>query len=159
TSHSTRQTSRSATWANRTMRWPRRSRSSQARYCGLGPTTTSGSTFDMDLELLPQHVEVGVELRRIARFERSRARAIAGCKADRMFRLHPSGPPRQHDDAFGHADRFADVMGDEDRRLALAPQDHRHLISQRKPRLRVERCKRLVEQHDLGFRAERAREC
>ena len=75
-----------------------------------------------------------------------------------MVRLHPSGPARQHDDPLRHADGFADVVRDEDRGLALAAQDLGDLVRQREPRLRIERRKRLVEQHDVRLGAQRARQ-
>src|ERR671936_238207 len=70
TSHSRSNTASRPSCVARTMKWPRRSRASQARYCGLGAATVSASTFDMDFELLPQRVEIAVELRRVARRER-----------------------------------------------------------------------------------------
>ena len=75
-----------------------------------------------------------------------------------MVGLHLPGPARQHDHPLGHADRLADVVRDQDRGLALAPQDLGHLVGEREPRLRVERRERLVEQHDVRLGAERARE-
>src|SRR5215475_232413 len=120
TSHSTRNTTRTASCVKRTMRWPRRSRASQARYCGLGAATVSASTFDMDFELLPQRVEIAVELRRVARRERRRTSAVRAREADRMVRLYLSGPARQDDHPLGHAHRLADVVGDQDRGFLLA---------------------------------------
>src|SRR5262249_25161626 len=107
TSHSTRKTSSSMSCAARTLRRPRRPRLSQARYCGLA--LASVSTFDMDLELLPERVEIAVELGRVARRERRRARSVGSGEADRMLRLHLPGAARQHDHALGHADGLADV--------------------------------------------------
>ena len=79
TSHSTRNTTRIASCAPRTVRRLRRSRRSHARYCGLGAAIAGDSSaFDMDFELLPERVEVAVELRRVARRERRRARAVRG---------------------------------------------------------------------------------
>src|SRR5215470_18272604 len=92
TSHSTRNTTRTASCVKRTMKWPRRSRASQARYCGLGTATVSASAFDMDLELLPEGVEIAVELRRVTRGERRRARAVGRGKSNRMLRFHLAGP-------------------------------------------------------------------
>src|SRR5262249_44904099 len=66
TSHSTRNTASRPSCETRTMVRSRRSRRSQSRYCGLGLGVRCGpptvSAFDMDLELLPQRVEVAVEL-------------------------------------------------------------------------------------------------
>src|SRR5258708_14338459 len=125
TSHSTRNTARSASWAARTARRPRRSRRSQSRYCGEGIATAAcsetASTFDMDFKLLPQRAEIGIKLRRVAGGERRRPRAPCRRKADRVVAFDPARPPRQHDDALGHADRLANVVGDENRGLALAP--------------------------------------
>src|SRR6266851_5609641 len=112
TSQSTRNTTRMASCATRTTIRPRRSRASQSRYCGLAAAAAAESAFDMDFELLPEGVEIAVELRRVARGERGRA-GTAGCReADRMVRFDLPGAARQHDDSFGHADRFADVVGD-----------------------------------------------
>src|SRR6185503_15757874 len=111
---------RIATCVARTNRWPRRWRCSHARYCGLGDTVASDSTFDMDFELLPERVEIAVELRRVARGQGVRADAVRGRKRDRVVRLHPSGTARQHDHPLRHADGFADIVGDEDRGLLLA---------------------------------------
>src|SRR6266508_5898603 len=110
TSHSTRKTMRTASCMTRTMRWPRRSRASQARYCGLGAATLSASAFDMDFELLPQRVEIAVELGGVARRQRRRASPIHRRKADCMVGLHPSGPAREDDHSLGHAHRFADLV-------------------------------------------------
>jgi hypothetical protein len=68
-------------------------------------------------------------------------------------------PPRQHDHPFCHADRLADVVGDEDRGLALAPQNLRHLVGQCQPGLGIERRERLVEQHHVRLGGERAGKC
>src|SRR5262249_40079858 len=105
TSHSTRKASSSASCAARTLRRPRRWRLRQARYCGLAlasaPASTWApiwpSTFDMDFELLPERVEVAVELGRVAGGEWGRARSIGGGEADRMLGFHLPGPARQHD--------------------------------------------------------------
>src|SRR6266571_4456773 len=102
------------------MRAPRRSRASQARYCGLALASVSVSTFNMDFELLPQRVEINVELGRVARGQGRRA--LCSRKSDRMVGLHPSWPARQHDHPLRHAHRFADIVGDKDRRLLLAAQ-------------------------------------
>src|SRR5437879_3986441 len=100
TSHSTRKTSSSASWAPRTVSWSRRSARSQARYSALGAKLWSmcgaPSTFDMDLELLPQRVEIAVELGRAACRERREAGAVRGREADRSVRLHLAGAARQH---------------------------------------------------------------
>src|SRR5262245_32003999 len=111
-SQSTRNTTRTANCAPRTMSRLRRSPRSHSRYCGLAAAANASSAFDMDFELLPEGVEVFVEFRRIARGER---------EPDRMVRLDLARPARQHDDPLGHADRLADVMGDEDRGLTFAP--------------------------------------
>src|SRR5215471_16818110 len=123
TSHSTRNTTSNTSCAVRTPSRPRRSRLSQSRYCGLAVI----STVDMNLELLPQRVEIAVELRRIAGRERRRAPAIGRREADRVIRFHPPRPAREDDHPLRHADRLADVVGDQDRGLALAPQNLRHL--------------------------------
>src|SRR3954469_23075778 len=99
--HSTRNTTGRPSCDTRTIVRPRRSRRSQSRYCGLGVLgrdPPAVSAFDMDLKLLPERVEVAVELGRIARRERPRPAAI-GSVTDVVLRLHPPGPPRQHDDA------------------------------------------------------------
>src|ERR671935_2818382 len=114
TPHSRSNTASRPSCVARTMKWPRRSRASQARYCGLGAATVSASTFDMDFELLPQRVEIAVELRRVARRERRRTCPVRAREADRMVRLYPSGPARQDDHPLGHAHRLADVVGDQD---------------------------------------------
>src|SRR3954471_23031728 len=121
-SHSTRNTIRIAICAKRMVRRVRRSRRSQCRYCELAaPFDTS--PFDMDFELLPQRIEVAVELGRVPRSEWGRTLALRGCEPDGMVRLHAPRPPRQHDDPLGHADRLADVVGHQDRGLALAAED------------------------------------
>src|SRR5258708_22704335 len=66
TSHNTRNRSSRASCAARTARRPRRSRRSHARYAGLGPAVAARSAFDMDFELLPEGVEVAVELAPVA---------------------------------------------------------------------------------------------
>src|SRR6476646_9035484 len=120
TSHSTRNTASRPSCVARTMKWPRRSRASQARYCGLGTATVSASAFDMDFELLPQGVEIAVELRRVARGERRRARPVRGREADCMVRLHASGPARQDDHPLGHAHGIAAIVRDQARGFLLA---------------------------------------
>src|SRR5216683_6044247 len=155
-SHSTRKTSSSASCAARTVSWPRRSRRSQSRYCGLAPASAT-STFDMDFELLPEGVEIAVELGRVARRERRRALAVRGREADRAVGFHLSGPAREHDYPLGHADRFADIVGHEDGGLALATENLAHFVGECEPGLRIERGERLVEQDHVGPGAERAR--
>src|SRR5216683_6882167 len=145
-SQSTRNTMSTANCAPRTISRLRRSPRSHSAYCGLAAAANDSLAFDMDFELLPEGVEVFVEFRRIARGERSGAPAVGGLEADRVVRLDLAGPARQHDDALGHADRLADVVGHEDRGLAFAPQNLRHLVGERDPRLRIERRERLVEQ-------------
>src|SRR5215831_3544217 len=131
----TRNTTSTASCVPRTMRWPRRSRASQARYCGLGDATVSASTFDMDFELLPQGVEITVELWRIARRQRHRPPAVHGGKADRVVGLHPSGPAREHDHPLRHAHGLADIVSDEDCGFLFAAQDDGNFVGQRQPRL------------------------
>src|ERR1700730_3391376 len=157
-SHSTRNTTRMANCAARTERRPRRSRASHSRYCRLAVAIVSCSTLDMDFELLPQRVEIAVELRRVARLECCRASPVIGCKGYGMIRFHLAGTAREHDDAFRHADRFADVVRYQDGCLAFSAQDVRNLVRKRKACLRIERRERLVEQHDVGLRAKRPRE-
>src|SRR6516225_9932803 len=135
TSHSTRNTTRTASCVKRTMRWPRRSRASQARYCGLGEATVSASTFDMDFELLPQRVEIAVEFGRVARRQGRQARPVSCRKADRMIGLHSSGPAREHDYPLRHAHRLANVVGHQDCGLLLPAQDHGDFVGERQPRL------------------------
>src|SRR6266849_8199459 len=108
TSQSTRNTSRMASCVARTVLRPRRSRCSHWRYCGLVPAAVTVSAFDMDFELLPERVEIAVELGRVARGERRRAGTVGGGEADRMLRFHLPRTARQHDHALGHADRLAD---------------------------------------------------
>src|SRR5262249_29012132 len=135
TSHRTRNTTSTASCVPRTMRWPRRSRASQARYCGLGGATVSASTFDMDFELLPQRVEITVELWRIARRQWRRPPAVHAGKGARVASLHPSGPARQHDYPLRHAHGLADIVSDEDRGFLFAAQDDGNFVGQRQPRL------------------------
>src|SRR5579883_345431 len=162
TSHSTRTIRRRASWAPRTARRSRCSRASHARYSGLAPmegaTDAAVSTFDMDLELLPERVEVAVELGRVARREWRRPRAVRRDELNRAVGFHPPGPAREHHDALGHAHRLADVVRHQDRGLALAAQDFRDLVREREAGLRIERRERLVEEHDVGLGDERARE-
>src|SRR4029079_18985841 len=110
TSQSTRNAASSASCVVRTVRWLRRCRRSHWRYCGLGVTGPAVSTFDMDFELLPEGVEIAIELGRAARGEGRRALAVAGVEADRVLRLHPARPARQHDHPFGQADGLADIV-------------------------------------------------
>src|SRR5262249_11105381 len=157
-SQSTRNTMSTANCAPRTMSRLRRSPRSHSAYCGLAAAANASSAFDMDFELLPEGVEVFVEFRRIARGERSGAPPVRRCEADRVVRLDLAGPARQYDDPLGHADRLADVVGDEDRGLTFAPQNLGHLVGERDPRLRIKRREWLVEQHDVRIGAKRARE-
>src|SRR5215204_2671635 len=87
TSQSTRNTTRMASCVTRTVIRPRRSRCSHWRYCGLVPAAVAVSAFDMNFELLPERVEVAVELRRVARGEWRRAGAVGCGEADRMLRF------------------------------------------------------------------------
>src|SRR5580658_9598100 len=135
TSHSTRKTTSRASWVPRTVKRARRSRCSQSRYWAEMPGAATASTFDMDFELLPQFIEIDVELGRIAGRERRRPCRPVGPKPDRVIGFHPPRPPRQHDDAFRHADRLADVMRDQNRGLALAPQNIGDLVGERETRL------------------------
>src|SRR5262249_2753470 len=111
------------------------SRASQARYWGLGGATVSASTFDMDFELLPQRVEITVELRRIARRQRRRPPAVHGSKADRVVGLHPPGPAREHDHPLRHAHGLAYNVSAEERGFLSAPQYDGNSAGQRQPRL------------------------
>src|SRR5437870_322819 len=117
----------------------RRSCRSQSRYCGLGAArglaAAAVSAFDMDFELLPQGIEVAVELRRVAGGERGGAVNAGTREAYRVVRLHLSRPARQHDDPLRHADRLADVVRDQDRGLAFTAQDLRNLVGEREPGL------------------------
>src|SRR5581483_3569454 len=106
TSHRIKKTMSSPICVARTLSRLRRSRRSHSRYCGLW--ATAGSAFDMDFELLPERVEVLIELGRVARGERRRPAAVRARELDAVIRFHPAGPPRQHDDALRHADRFPD---------------------------------------------------
>src|ERR671934_2263600 len=110
TSQSTRNASSTKSCIVRTATRPRRSRLSHSRYCKLGFASAAASTFDMDLELLPERVEVPVEFRRVARREWSRTAAVRTGEADRMVRFELPRPARQHDHPLGHADRLSDVM-------------------------------------------------
>src|SRR6266849_3014872 len=101
TSQSTRNTSRIASCVTRTVFRPRRSRCSHWRYCGLVPAAVAVSAFDMDFELLPERVEIAVELGRVARGERCRAGAARRREADRMLGFDLPGTARQHDHAPG----------------------------------------------------------
>src|SRR3954453_15053586 len=96
TSQSTRIASSIATCAARIERRVRRSCRSQVRYCALGDAGASEvlavSTFDMDFELLPQGIEVAVDLRCVARRERSRAAAVRAGEPDHMVGLHATRP-------------------------------------------------------------------
>src|SRR5581483_8248303 len=127
--------SRSASCTARTVSRLCRSRRSQSRYCGLASTFKASSAFDMDIELLPEGAEIIVELRGIARRHGGEPAAILSGKPDRMLRLHLARPPRQHDHALGHADCFADIVGDEDHGLGLAAQNVGDLIGEREPGL------------------------
>src|SRR4051812_40393565 len=119
-SHSTRIAIRIASWAARIMKRVRRSRRSQSRYCGLavraGASSFGALSLDMDLELLPEGVEVAVELRRIPRRKWRRAPSVAAREANGVLGFHTAGTPRQHNDPLRHADRLADVVRHEDRR-------------------------------------------
>src|SRR6476646_4993189 len=162
-SHSTSNTISMAICAPRMTRRVRRSRRSQPRYCKLavaaGTSSTFGtSPFNMDFELLPEGIEVTVELGRVTRGEWRRPPAIRAREPDDMVRLHAPRSPRQHDDPLGHADRLTDVVRHQDRGLALTAEDFGHFIGERDARLRVERRERLVEQDDVRLGAERAGE-
>src|SRR5262245_51479298 len=94
----------------RTVMRPRFSRRSHSRYRGLrllaAPAAGPGVdlAIDMDLDLLPQRVEIAVELGRATRRKRRRTAVAAVGERDRMVRLHPPGPPRQHNYPLGHCD-------------------------------------------------------
>src|SRR4051812_38052596 len=145
-SHSTRKTPSRPSCETRTIMRSRRSRRSQSRYCGLGLKGRCGppavSAFDMNLELLPQRVEVAVELRRVSRRERRRLAAIGGV-ADHVLRLHPARPSRQHHHTLRHTDRLTDVVGHEDRGLAFAPENFGDLVGECDAGLRIKRRERL----------------
>src|SRR5215471_1267181 len=158
TSQSTRRTTRMASCAARTASRPRRSRRSQSRYCGLAWLAATCSTLDMNFELPPKRVEVLIEFGRRAGGERCRADAIGRRKIDAMLRFYAAGTARQHDDPFGHADGFADIVSDEKGGLAFAAQDIGHLVGKREPGLRIQRGERLIKQDDVGLGGERARE-
>ena len=79
-------------------------------------------------------------------------------KLDPVLRLDAARTPAHDHDAVGHADGLADVMGHQDDGLVLGREDAGDLVGQREPRLVVERRERLVEQQEIGLRAERARE-
>src|SRR5690349_13611655 len=134
TSQSTKRMTSSANCATRTAQRSRRSRRSQSPYCVLAVGVVSAfdmSAFDMDLELLPEGVEIAVELGGIAGRERGRAQAVRGRERYPVLGFDPPGAPRQHHDPLGHADGFADVVSDEDCGLALAAQNLRNLIRER----------------------------
>src|SRR6516162_5715018 len=152
-----RNTTRMATCAVRTVRRPRRSRISHSRYCTLAPGIANRSTFDMHFELLPESVEVSVEFRRVARLERGwTALVVTGCETYWMIGLYLTWATREHDDAFGHADRFRNIVRDQDRRLPFAAQNFGNLVRERKPGLRIKCRERLIEQDNIGLGAERA---
>src|SRR5204863_7384267 len=94
TSQTTRNTRSSASCAPRTVSRPRRSCESHSRYCRLAAAAAIGSTFDMHFELLPERVEISVELRRVARLERGWPAAGARRETDGMIGLDLSGTAR-----------------------------------------------------------------
>src|SRR3954451_25497747 len=91
-SHRIRKTTSRPICVARTVRRLWRSRRSHSRYCGLW--ATAGSAFDMDLELLPERVEILIELGRVARGERRRPAAVAAPELKAGVRFYPARPPR-----------------------------------------------------------------
>src|SRR5450631_2228593 len=112
----------------------------------------------MNFELLPNGLEEAAEFRRFACSQRTGSVGAMGWEVDGMLGLDQSGPARQNDDSLSHADGFADIVGHQDRGLALPPQNGRELFGQRKAGLRVQRREWLVEQDNVRLGRERARQ-
>src|SRR6185312_3728550 len=113
---------------------------------------------DMDVQLSPDFVEIAAELRFAAGGEWGWSLPVAGRKLDRVVGLDGARPLAHHDDAIGHADRFRDVMRDQNDSLRLAPQNPPHLLRKRETGLKIECRERLIQQQDLWLDTERTRQ-
>src|ERR1700760_2877977 len=112
----------------------------------------------VQIELVPDRLEIASELVALARLERRRTRVTQAREGDAVFALDASRTPAHDDDAVGHADGFADVVRDQDDGLVLVTQDRSDLVGERQARLIVERREWLVEQQEVRLAAERARQ-
>src|SRR5687768_7324123 len=112
----------------------------------------------MDVQLSPDFVEIAAELGLAAGGERGWPLPVAGRKLDSVVGLDGARTLAHHDDAIGHADRFRDIVRNQNDRLRLAPQNPPHLLRKRETGLKIECRERLIQQQDLWLDAERTRE-
>src|ERR1700761_1277316 len=73
----------------------------------------------VQIELVPDRLEIAGELVALARLERRRTRVTEAREGDAVLALDASRTPAHDDDAVGHADGFADVVRDQDDGLVL----------------------------------------
>ena len=69
-----------------------------------------------------------------------------------------AGPCRHGADAVGQHGRLVERMGDQQHRRAGRAPESQHLVAHQKPRLRVERAERFVEQDEARLQHQRARD-
>ena len=84
-------------------------------------------------------------------FEMARARQVDG-----EFALHAAGAEGQKNDAIAEANRFADIVGDEDDGASGLAPDALEFVVQQVASLGVERGEGLVHQENVGFGGESA---
>jgi hypothetical protein len=113
-------------------------------------------TLHVHVQLVPERAEVVVELGPRARLQGRRTAATAEHHA--VFALDAARSARQHDDAVGHRDRLADVVRDQQHRLALGAQHLHHLVGDGQARLRIQGREGLVQQHDVRLGDQGARQ-
>jgi len=70
---------------------------------------------------------------------------------DFVYRLNASGSRRQHDDAVGQMDGLLDIVGDQQRGVALLRQDPQQLGAHAQTHERIESRERLIHVENLGF--------
>src|SRR3981081_4113217 len=92
----------------------------------------------MEVELVPDGLEVAREFEAFARLERTGPRRSEAREADAVLRLDAAGTPAHDHHAVGHADRLADIVGHEDDGLVLGREDAGDLVGDGQTRLEVD---------------------
>src|SRR5262245_39205856 len=95
-------------------------------------------TRQVQVEFVPNRLEISAEFRALARLERRWPLRAAARKRDLVLRLDAPWPPTHHHDAARGAHGLPDVVGHQDHGLLRGPQYPRDFVRERQPGLEIE---------------------